>query len=86
MATFKVTLERRIHRAGESENPFTPVHISPGSKSDFNLRSWEFEAKDEAEVRAYLDDAYKQRIPAVMGYNLRSIERVDAVLAIGRES
>lgn len=77
MPIFKVTLERRIAKRDEPTNPFTPIHISMNARSEYSLRSWEFEAKDEREARKLLDEAYEQKIPNVMGYRLRSIERVE---------
>lgn len=76
MPLFRVELDRVDRLAGERDhNPFLrdiwslpPVHKT--------VRSWEFEAKNEAEVRKLLKEAYEQNLPNVRGFNLRSITRV----------
>lgn len=77
MAKFRVELHRRIHRPGErAVNPFLAPMPAPGQRSMMNVRSWEFEAKDEAEVRRLLEIAYERKYANVVGYTLRSIERL----------
>lgn len=78
MPLFRVELDRVIHTPGERDhNPFLrdiwnlpPVHRT--------VRSWEFEAKDEAEVRKLLKEAIAQNLPNVRGFNLRCITEIKA--------
>lgn len=74
MPMFKVELERRIFGYGEgNRNPFLGGMPTPGKTVDMSIRSWEFEAKDEAEVRALLAEAKSKDLGNVRGYHLRSI-------------
>jgi len=41
-----------------------------------SVRRWEFEAKDEAEVRKLYQEAKKQKISGVIGYELSSITEI----------
>ena len=77
MPMFKVELDRRIFAPGEiPRNPFLAGMPQLGATHEVSVRAWEFEAKDEKEVRRLLDQAYKQDLPNVRGYKLRSITRL----------
>lgn len=74
MPMFRVELDRRLFRPGEhNRNPFYASIPAPGKTIEMSVRSWDFEAKDEAEVRKLLTDAQEQGIGNVRGYRLRSI-------------
>ena len=73
MPKFKVELERPAPSEGQTRNPFVGGICGNITMS---IRSWEFEAKDEAEVRRLLDEAIAQNIPNVRGYRLRSIQEI----------
>lgn len=77
MAKFKVTIERVVESGLKGRNPFHPIHVSIDATSRVACRVWEFEAKDEAEVRKLFKEAQDQNLPNVRGFTLRSIERVD---------
>lgn len=74
MPMFRVSLHRRIlgpnHRG---RNPFLAQLPADGVTVKMSVRSWTFEAKDEAEVKRLLQEAYTAHIA---GYTLRSIERL----------
>jgi hypothetical protein len=55
-------------------NPFLAPMPEPGKTVQMSVREWEFEAKDEAEVRRLLREA--ENFPTVRGYTLRSIEQL----------
>lgn len=79
MPQFKVTLHRPMRKNyhGMPEpNPFLASLPAPGRKSTWILREWTFEAKDEAEVRRLLGEAYGTGIENVREFSLRSIERL----------
>lgn len=76
---FKVELHRPVRKNyhGMPEpNPFLATLPAPGRKSNWIVRQWTFEAKDEAEVKKLLGEAYGAGIEGVRGFSLRSIERV----------
>lgn len=79
MPMFKVELHRPMRKNyhGMPEpNPFLASLPAPGRKSNWIVRSWTFEAKDEAEVKKLLYQAYGSGIENVDGFTLRSIERL----------
>jgi hypothetical protein len=79
MPLFKVELHRPMRKNyhGMPEpNPFLAKLPEPGRKSNWIVRSWTFEAKDETEVKKLLDEAYGADIDGVRGFSLRSIEKV----------
>lgn len=77
MARFRVALHRRLRDGyGPEPNPFLAPLPAPGKTATMSVREWEFEAKDEAEVRRLLDEARERDVAAVRGYSLRSIERL----------
>jgi hypothetical protein len=69
---FKVEIER-IVESGLPPNPFRALTIDLSRTSRSLVRSWEFEAKDEAEVRRLFKEAQEQKLPNVVGFRLRSI-------------
>lgn len=80
MPLFKVIAERCTGCSSRDGhfNPFLVRDIfSPGlPKVQYNVREWEFEAKDEDEVRQLFKDAQDAEIANVKGYTLQSIEQV----------
>lgn len=81
MPMWRVELDRRLLSPGEhARNPFLGGIPAPGTTVTMSVRAWEFEAKDEAEVRAILDSARAADLPAVRGYKLRSIQRIERQL------
>jgi hypothetical protein len=78
MPRFRVELHRRIRDNYHSPepNPFLAPIPAPGRTNSMSVRSWEFEAKDEDEVRKLLQEAHDKGIANVQGYSLRSIERL----------
>lgn len=79
MPMFKVELHRPARKSynGMPEpNPFLASLPAPGRKSNWIVRAWTFEAKDEAEVKKLLGEAYGAGIEGVRGFSLRSIEIV----------
>jgi hypothetical protein len=80
MPRFKVALHRRIRENYHSPepNPFLAPIPAPGVVHSMSIREWEFDAKDEDEVRRLLEEAREQGVANVAGYHLRSIERVCA--------
>lgn len=84
---FKVKLERVLNPiGGKAINPFLVnlCLIDMGDTVSVSVREWEMEAKDESEVRKFYEDACKRDLPNVRGYNLRSIERIDAAMQSGK--
>jgi hypothetical protein len=73
MPIFRVKIEKPV-QSSRMRNPFRP--ISMNSKINTYVRVWEFEAKDEAEVRMYFEEAKKADLPNVKGYELKSIEQI----------
>lgn len=78
MPRFKVALHRRVRDGygGHEPNPFLAPLPPPGKTHTMAIREWEFEAKDEAEVRRLLQEARDKGVPGVQGYSLRSIEQI----------
>lgn len=79
MAKFRVELHRRMrddYSGMPDPNPFLRAMPSDGANVNMAVRSWEFEASDEAEVRRLLREAYAADVPGVQGFTLRSIERI----------
>lgn len=76
MPRFTVTLQRRLRDNCNrpAPNPFLAPLPHPDKKCTMSIRTWNFEAKDEAECRRLLDEAYAAGIPGVQGYTLRSID------------
>lgn len=72
MAKFKVEIESLVRR----RNPFRPIHLSLDDKSTYLIRSWEIEAKNEAEARRLFKEAQDKKLPNVIGFTLRSIVKV----------
>lgn len=82
MPIFKVALHRpvRKNRHGMPDpNPFVASLPAAGRKSNWIVREWTFEARDEAEVKKLLSEAYGSGIEGVRGFTLRSIEPVTAI-------
>lgn len=76
MAKFRVTLHAPIF--GKNVNPFAKIHFNLHDTVEVAARVWEFEAKDEDEVRALFKEAQDKKLPYVRGFNLHRIERLDA--------
>lgn len=79
MAKFKVALHRRIrdnYSSMPEPNPFLAPIPAPGGTHRMLVREWEFEARDEDEVRRLLKEAQDSGIGNVQGFSLRSIERL----------
>lgn len=77
MPMFRVELQRRLFRPGESPtNPFLGGIPRPGTTHEVSIRRWEFEAKSEREVRKFIKEAFDHDLPNVRGYTLRSIEQL----------
>lgn len=77
MPMFRVELERRIFGPNERpRNPFFAGLPPENATHEISVRSWEFEAKDETEVRALLAEARVHDIGTVRGYRLRSIQKL----------
>lgn len=75
MPRFKVELEKAAPREGQiRHNPFVGGIV--GGTITMNIRAWEMDAEDEAEIRAFYADAVKNDLPNVRGYSIRSIEQV----------
>lgn len=79
MAKFRVELQRCVRSGLGERNPFHVQlsNISLDTKSTYSVRMWEFEAKNEAEVRRLYEEAVEQNLPNVRGYTIRSIQRVE---------
>jgi hypothetical protein len=75
MPLYRVTLNR-WHPLPDGTNPFKIRDVF--RKRPCTERVWEFEAADEDEVRRYYDDAKKQGIPDVIGFDLARIEQISA--------
>lgn len=73
MAKFKVQLQRTVDGI---RNPFRCLHIGRHEAVRVNVREWEFEAKDEAHVRKFYNEAVAQDLDNVRGYHIRSIEKI----------
>lgn len=78
MPLYKVSLHRRMreHYDRPDGNPFLRPLPEPGVKHSMMVREWTFEARDAEQVRRLLDDARAMGVPAVFGFELRSIEEV----------
>lgn len=78
MPMFKVALHRRLRDSYDTmpePNPFLGGLPPDGKTVQMHVREWEFEARDEAEVRRLLQEAYDADVPGVRGYSLRQIKR-----------
>jgi hypothetical protein len=83
MPRFKVTIERSRgiynvadHFGRKPINPFSIHDIwNPDLRDHKELRTFEFEAKDEAEVRWYFAEAQKADTEELRGFTLRLIEQ-----------
>lgn len=75
MPMFRVTLDRVAANQDLPRNPFfcRIEHMPPVRRL---CRTWEFEAKDEADVRRLLDEARAAGVDNVRGFSLRQIARV----------
>lgn len=73
---FRVTLRRWDHMKDEGLffNPFRVRDI--WRTRPCTERVWEFEARDEAQVRAFYEDAKKKNLPNVHGFDLIRIEKI----------
>lgn len=70
---FRVTI-------AEKEGPRDPNPFKPLRWQDFptrKTRTWEIDAESEEQVRAFWDDAQRQRLPHVVGFELLSITPMD---------
>lgn len=78
MPRFKVSLHRRIRRyaTGPEPNPFLAPIPAPGKTHSMLVREWEFDASDDDEVRRLLQEARDAGFGNVIGFSLRSIERI----------
>lgn len=74
MPLFKVTLECSMPKHGPMWNPFHPNAMMGTTR--VALRSWEFEAADEAEVERLYQEAMQAKLPQVVGFAIRNIQRV----------
>lgn len=72
MSTFIVTLKKEASLL-RTRNPFIPLSILANTNSP-NLRIWEFEAKDEEEVRRLYNEAKASGLPLVQGFQLHEIK------------
>jgi hypothetical protein len=75
---FRVELkeDHAIGRHGEPRNPF--AFRDPFATARRRYRVWEFEAKDEAEVRRLYNEAKAADHENVRGFDLHSITLADA--------
>lgn len=46
-------------------------------RTQSTIRMWEFEAKDEVEVRKFYNEAKERNLPHVRGFELCSIEEIN---------
>jgi hypothetical protein len=73
MPKFRVEL-KEDHPVGKHGQPLNPFAIrDPFHAARRRFRVWEFEAKDEAEVRALYNDAKARDLENVRGFELHSI-------------
>jgi hypothetical protein len=73
---FRVTLRQWHHmRDGSTYNPFRARDI--WRKRPCTHRIWEFQAKNEAEVRRLYQEAKDAKLPEIHGFDLLSIEAID---------
>lgn len=75
MPKFKVELERPAAN-NKAVNPFARRFIADTDMITMRVRSWEFDADDEAHVRRLLKEAQEADLPEIRGFTLRSIEEV----------
>lgn len=75
MPKFRVSIQRVV-KSGLPPNPFVPIQISMSARSRSLVRVWEFDAKDEAEVRRLFKEAQDQDAPYVRGFTMRSVEQI----------
>ena len=80
MPMFKVTLSKHSPpHHGPMFNPFLIRDLwAPSLRGSTTFRTWEFEAVDEDDVRRLFAEARAQRISQVEGFELASIEQIDA--------
>jgi hypothetical protein len=81
---FKVTASRTFFR-DPPRNPFL-VDIANFGPATTTCRVWEIEAKDEAEVQRYWEDAQKQYLDNVVGFTLGNIEPLPGVAPSSQQS
>jgi hypothetical protein len=75
MPLYRVKLVRRVPLDPIKGNPFLlAIDVLKPVPCRATYRQWEFEAKNEAEVRRWLKAAQKQRLANVLGFELESIE------------
>lgn len=87
MPRFKVSVDRVIRDHNTlPRNPFLAQIPSDGVRVQVSVRTWEFEADDEHHVRFLFDEAQAAKCANVVGFRLRSIERLpDASQSIKSE-
>jgi hypothetical protein len=76
MRRYRVTLEKVL---GDWRNPFLAFKTAEsfeGATCQVLTRTWEFEAKDEQEVRRLFEEAKREGIEQVRGMRIRSIEQI----------
>jgi hypothetical protein len=75
---FRVELkeDHAIGRHGQPRNPF--AFRDPFAAARRRYRVWEFEAKDEADVRRLYNEAKAANVENVRGFDLHSITQLDA--------
>lgn len=77
MPKFKVEVERSLGLL-DGANPFEIRDIFRDRLVTMSIRVFEFEAKDETEVRRLFEEAKAADIAEVRGYSLRLIEQIGA--------
>lgn len=76
MKRFRVSVEKVM---SDMRNPFLAFKTAEsfeGATTKVLVRTWEFEAKDEQEVRKLFAEAKQQGIEGVKGMRIRSIQEI----------
>lgn len=77
MPTYRVELVRHVPLVDMPRNPFlASIDVLKPIPCSTTARVWEFEAKNEREVRRLLKEAFEQNLPNVRGFHLGSITRL----------
>lgn len=78
MKRYRVSAEKVLPDS-TFRNPFLAFRTAEafeGATSKVLVRTWEFDAKDEQEVRRLFEEAKREREPQVQGMSIRSIEEI----------
>lgn len=76
MKRYRVSVEKVLNSVRNPFLAFRTAESFEGATCKVLARTWEFEAKSEAEVRALFEEAKRDGEPQVQGMQIRSIQEI----------